>query len=236
MDWEKAIAIGIEPAARPEAHARWAAVPESMDTGRKLKALEKAFGDHVYSTQKMALFENRDLELTSTPGETLDAFRRRCKEAADEKSKEAKEMETVKFTPKIEAAEQSTSKNREDRIAKLKADLQAKKDELTEKYRRIAEEATPIQVKPRKVDIRVTHFGLAWARSGVRRSGGDLAGAIEQAKPRTGWASRRRTRDLAFLGPRRNTAWPRACPPAGVSNAGRDTPVAGRSTPLETAL
>ena len=95
--------------------------------------------------------------------EKEEAFRKRCRQKADGECKQAKELERVKFTPKIDAAKQSTSKGREDRIARLEADLQAKQDELDEKYRRIGAEATPIQVKPRKVDIRVTHFGLAWA-------------------------------------------------------------------------
>ena len=45
----------------------------------------------------------------------------------------------------------------------LEADLQAKKDEITERYRRLGEDADELQIKPRKVDIRVTHFGIAWA-------------------------------------------------------------------------
>ncbi len=63
----------------------------------------------------------------------------------------------------LDAARQSTSKGRQDRIARLEGDLQAKLDELAEKYRLMAEETTPLNVKPRKLDIRVTHFGLAWA-------------------------------------------------------------------------
>jgi hypothetical protein len=163
VDWDKAIAVAFEPALRPEPRALWAAVPESLDTGRKLKALEKAFNEHLYGTQKVQLWENRELELVSLPGEMLQAFKERCAKKSEEERDEALNLERVKFKPKIEAAKQSTSKGREDRIAKLEADLQAKQDELAEKYRLLAEEVTPLQVKPRKVDIRVTHFGLAWA-------------------------------------------------------------------------
>ena len=42
-----------------EPNARWAGVPESLDTGRKLKALEKAFAEHLYTTRKLSLWENR---------------------------------------------------------------------------------------------------------------------------------------------------------------------------------
>jgi hypothetical protein len=163
VDWERAMVLPVEPAARPQPQARWGAVPETLDTGRKIKVLEKAFGEHLYSTQKISLFENRDLELVSGPGDSLEAFRGRCRRVAQQKLKEAQELEMVKFKPKIEAAKQSTAKNAGDRIARLEADRQAKLDELSKKFQRIGEEAEPIQVKPRKVDIRITHFGLAWA-------------------------------------------------------------------------
>jgi hypothetical protein len=163
VDWDRAMPIGIEPALRPEPQARWAAVPTSLDTGRKLKALEKAFVEHLYGTQKISLFENRELELVSLPGEAQPVFKARCVKKAQEERDEAKKLEEVKFAPKIEAAEQSTSKGKEDRVARIKADLQAKLDEITEKYRLLTDDVIPIQVKPRKVDMRVTHFGLAWA-------------------------------------------------------------------------
>jgi hypothetical protein len=163
VDWGKAMAIPIDPAPRPEPNARWASVPESMDTGKKLKALEKAFGEHLYATQKLPLFENRELELISQPGEAQEAFRARCRKAAQVRRDQDLEMERVKWAPKLEAAQHSTGKGREDRIAKLQADYQAKQDEIVERCKRLGEEATPVQLKPRKVDIRVTHFGLAWA-------------------------------------------------------------------------
>ncbi len=163
VDWEKALALSIDPVSKPQNPACWAAVPSSLDTGRKLKALEKAFAEHLYGTQKVALWENRELELISLPGEALPAFKQRCIRKAEEERDQALKLERVKFAPKIEAAEQSTAKGREDRVARIKADLQARLDEITEKYRGIADEISDIQVKPRKVDIRVTHFGLAWA-------------------------------------------------------------------------
>src|SRR5262249_43945317 len=101
IDWDKAMPINLEPAPRPE-KARWAAVPEALDTGRKLAALEKVFADHLYATQKLSLFENRELEMVSLPGEPLETFKRRCKLAADNRCREDQELEKVKFAPKIE--------------------------------------------------------------------------------------------------------------------------------------
>jgi hypothetical protein len=162
VDWEKAMVIGIEPVVKPQDRARWAAVPETIDTGRKLKALEKAFGEFVYGSQKLSLYENRELELMSRPSETLEAFSKRCKQAADQARDRAQELEKIKFAPKIQAARQK-SKGAEDAVKRLEADLESKQAELTEKYKTTAAEVTPVQLKPRKADVRVTHFGIAWA-------------------------------------------------------------------------
>ncbi|MFO0879189.1 MAG: DUF87 domain-containing protein [Gemmataceae bacterium] len=163
VDWAKAMVIGIDPVPRPEADALWATVPESVDTGRKVKAQEKAFFDHLYGTQKLVLWENRDLELTSRPGETLEAFRTRCRQEANKQRDEAVKLERIKFAPRIEAAQQSSGKGRDDRVARLEGDFQARRDEIVERFRRLGEEAAEQQLKPRKTDVRVTHFGLAWA-------------------------------------------------------------------------
>jgi hypothetical protein len=193
LDWERAAEVGVEPAAR-EANACWASVPEALDTGRKLKALEKAFGEFLYATQKLALLENRTLELISAPGESEGRFRDRCREAARREAEQALEMERVKFTPKFEALGVKVPEDpeeakagpslldrilsfgtaaakkpagpprdkQEEKVRKLEADYQSKRNEVAEKWKRVGDEATPVQVKPRKADIRVTHFGLAW--------------------------------------------------------------------------
>ncbi len=99
IDWDKAIPFGIDPVARPEPRATWTAAPEALDTGRKVKALEKAFIEPLYSTQKLLLHENRDLEMVSAAGETLDAFRRRCRQQAELESRQAQDLEKVKAAP-----------------------------------------------------------------------------------------------------------------------------------------
>jgi hypothetical protein len=50
----------------------------------------------------------------------------------------------------------------EEKLRKLTADYQSKRAEIIAKWEQVGEEATPLQIKPRKADIRVTHFGLAW--------------------------------------------------------------------------
>ena len=75
-----------------------------MDTGRKLKALEKAFGEHLYATRKLSLWENRTLGLLSRPGETEADFRTRCRAAAEEQAKQAVEMEKGKISAEVRVA------------------------------------------------------------------------------------------------------------------------------------
>jgi hypothetical protein len=191
IDWAGAQPVGEQFDAKPLPSARWASVPESLDTGRKLKALEKAFADYVYSTQKLALYENRALGLVSEPGEAEASFRGRCRLAAQEKILKGFEMERAKFGPKFEtldaelpdeagakkggsfwggllnfggspAKKAKGAGKQEEKLRKLQADYQAKRNEIEEKWKHAADEVAPVEVKPRKADVRVTHFGLAW--------------------------------------------------------------------------
>ena len=194
LDWDHAETVGEALATTPLPGAQWDSVPDSLDTGRKLKALEKAFGEYVYSTRKLSLFQNRTLGLVSEPDESLDSFRDRCRRAAAAEAAQALAMEKAKFTPRFQALgmsvpedprgadqsgssffgwlfsavlpaskeERAPSSRQEEKERKLKADYRAKQAEIHEKWKRVGEEYTPIQVKPRKADVRVTHFGLAW--------------------------------------------------------------------------
>jgi hypothetical protein len=193
VDWERAEAAPEDLATGPASGARWAGIPDTLDTGRKLKTLEKAFAEWLYSTKKLGLFQNRTLGLVSAPGESLADFRGRCRLAAVEQAEKALAMEKVKFKPKFEALGMSLPEDlvkktagfwwwltatvtpiakkptgpapsrQEEKQRKLAGDYQSKKNEICEKWKNVGEEATPVEVKPRKTDIRVTLFGLAWA-------------------------------------------------------------------------
>ena len=182
--WERAEPLRQPLAPAPLPGARWASVPNTLDTGRKLKSLEKGFADYLYGSQRLSLYENRPLGLTSAPGEALAAFRERCRAAAQEEARKALEMERVKFAPKFEAldmdiadegkgsggsvlgwmfkSKKAPPPRQEEKQRRLRGDYQAKCAEIEEKWKRAGEEATPVQVKPRKTDVRVTRFGLAW--------------------------------------------------------------------------
>jgi hypothetical protein len=203
LDWDHAEAApqALAPGAAPQ--ARWAGVPSSLDTGRKLKTLEKAFAEWVYGSQRLSLYENRTLGLVSAAGESLEAFRDRCRAEAVHQAEQALEMEKLKFTPRFEAlgmrlpeepakkqvgfwarltasvtpagkgASGPPSSRLEEKQRKLAADYQSKKNEICEKWKRVGEEAAAIEVKPRKADVRGTLFGLAWAPFWLAAGGGE---------------------------------------------------------------
>jgi hypothetical protein len=194
--WGTATSIDGTLDQKAAAGASWDSVPASLDTGKKLKALEKAFLDYVAGTMKLSLFENRTLALVSNPGEPEQEFADRCRVAADGQKQQALEMEKLKFAPKFEALDASlpddegkpkkgggflsrlfggssrpdprdkAAARRLEKVRKMTADYQAKRAEIIEKWKRVGSEATPIQVKAKKADIRVTHFGLAWVPQG----------------------------------------------------------------------
>jgi hypothetical protein len=211
VEWDNAERTDGKLDAKAIARIRWANVPESLDTGKKLKALEKGFVEYLYATRKLSLFENRSLELISAPGESEAAFRKRCKEAAEVEAQQAVEMERVKFRPKFEALDSelpdeppppppppkpsggwftgwfgggesaspvrrkpALSPKQEEKVRKLAADYQAKKNEIQEKWKRAGEEVAPLQVKPRKTDVRVTHFGIGWVPCLRESAGGKV--------------------------------------------------------------
>ena len=62
--------------------ARWSDVPESINTSKKLKALEKTFSQYLYDVARVKFLENRELGLVSQLGEDAAAFAQRCRQAA----------------------------------------------------------------------------------------------------------------------------------------------------------
>ena len=88
---------------RPEPNAGWAPVPETVDSGRKLKTLQKAFGAYLYGNARLRLFENRKLALVSEAQEDLQSFQRRCQEAAWREALRGYEAERLRYLPKFNA-------------------------------------------------------------------------------------------------------------------------------------
>lgn len=186
ITWHEGRETSGKLAGKPQNDATWGPAPEGLDTGRKIRALEKAYAEYLYSTRKLDLLENRALGLISDVSEDEAAFRDRCRQAAEKEARAALELERAKFKPKFEAldmalpdempkkssslwswfgmggASNNVQSLDDPKQRKLMADYEAKKAEIHKKWQRTGEEITPMQVKPRKTDVRVTHFGLAW--------------------------------------------------------------------------
>ncbi|MFM7149018.1 MAG: helicase HerA domain-containing protein, partial [Gemmataceae bacterium] len=162
-EWEKALSILVEPADKPQKDARWAGIPDGIDTARKVKSQEKDFLEFLYRNLKLNLWKSPGMDLISNPDETREEFLIRCKDEAKKRAEAERNRERIKFEPRMDAVRKSSSRGKEDRLARLEGDLKARENAIDEKARRWGEEVVELQIKPRKVDIRVSHFGLAWA-------------------------------------------------------------------------
>ncbi|MFO0809454.1 MAG: DUF87 domain-containing protein [Gemmataceae bacterium] len=186
------------PTTADSAHddATWADVAEDWNTGRKLKALQKAFAEFLYNNARIAITENKKLDLISTMGEDAAAFRLRCQtEAMRQADAELHDL-AERFRPDFEKLQAvapppppppkeptwlermlpkfmqpetivigpvgGVKKADVERRRKLEAQYEAKKLAINEKWKTIAEGITDVQLAPRKSDIAVQRFGLAW--------------------------------------------------------------------------
>ncbi len=95
------VAEGLTDA--PGGEGEWFAVPEALNTARKLAALKKEFADHLYRYARQTIFENEKLELLSVPGEDLAAFQRHCEEKAPQSAEAQIAGEKPDFQKKFDA-------------------------------------------------------------------------------------------------------------------------------------
>jgi hypothetical protein len=198
LNWVTAEAV--QPLDAPEPGASWDVVPESANSAKKLKALEKSFAEYLYGNARLRLFENKKLGLVSAPQEDVQTFQNRCREAAQAEAEKAHEAERVKYLPRFNALGVplpafSPVKSEEKRGSilgwmllspfkvgapvvnntlaapskkqlDLEAEYKGKVGAIYEKWRQIGEDHGEVLLTPRKVDVSVTLFGLAWTPQG----------------------------------------------------------------------
>jgi hypothetical protein len=186
--WATAERVGDSPSssgAEPGAH--WGEVPESLDKARKLKSLEKTLAEHLYSNARLVLLENAKLGLTSEPGEDVVAFRERCRQAVRQEAEKSLAAEKLKYEPKFLAlglpipeghvrGEESLldtlnplnwfraapKRTDESRINQLHSEWLTKQADIVAQWKKVGEEYTENTLAPRRQDVQVTQFGLAW--------------------------------------------------------------------------
>jgi hypothetical protein len=189
LRWAAARASAEVPSSgAAEAGARWAGLPEALSTARKMKALEKSFADHVYANARMNLFQNATLGLTGEPGEDVVAFRERCRRAAQQEADKAVAALRKKYEPQFQALGVAIPEGHvreeeslldafnplhwfraarspvvKDQVNKLHSEWLTKQAEVAVQWRKVGDEYTEITLSPRRQDVQVTQFGLAWA-------------------------------------------------------------------------
>jgi hypothetical protein len=103
VDWHSAEVFTGTRGEGPAPTASWAEVPETLNTPKKLKALERTFLEYVNSNAELTLYANRTLGLVSQPGEALADFREQCRERARKEAEQALAKERTKLAPKFTA-------------------------------------------------------------------------------------------------------------------------------------
>jgi hypothetical protein len=171
--------------AEPGAH--WAPVPESLNKARKLKSLEKSFNEYLYTSVRLVLLENAKLGLVSEPGEDVMAFRARLQRTAQQEAEKTIAVEKLKYEAKFAALgvpmpqgvvreeeslldvinplswfRSAPKPGEKDKVNKLHSEWLTKRAEIIEKWRKLGEEYSENTLAPRRADVQVTQFGLAW--------------------------------------------------------------------------
>ena len=170
-----------------EPSAQWADVPESLDKARRVKSLEKTLADYLYSNARLVLLENAKLGLTSEPGEDVVTFRERCRQAVRQEAEKTLAAEKLKYEPKFLAlgipipeghvrGEESLldtlnplnwfratpTRTEESTINQLHSEWLVKQADIVAQWTKVGEEYTENALAPRRQDVQITQFGLAW--------------------------------------------------------------------------
>ena len=100
-------------------------LPSFLQNEREIKKIEKEFSNYLYRNEKLSLFKNNSLKLTSKQEESLNDFRLRIQDRLNEKIDE----EVEKLQTRFEKNQDSLEK----KLDKLYVKLEKEKDQATAK-------------------------------------------------------------------------------------------------------
>ncbi len=187
--WSVAVPWTGELAEAPHPGARWDDAPDTANTAKKLAALQRDFLNFLAGSATLTILTNRALGLVGTPDEELAKFQERCRAEAGRMAQEALAALRAKALPKFKEFDalppddaeaksgsswlsmlglqpaESLSKaetRRQEKRRKLEDDYRGQRAAIVEKWRAVGEAQEEVVLKPKKADLRVTHFGLAW--------------------------------------------------------------------------
>jgi hypothetical protein len=198
VNWATAQRLTVDIANDPAPNASWSEVPESLNSPKKLKALQKSLADFLYDGAKLSILENKELELRGSPGEDLQAFGARCRDLARQKAEaelaaaradylaERQKLADLAPPPPPAAnsmwdmpvlswfkpgpqkvvlgpapAKGSASKTAA-KLQKLDLAWQSDQVKIIDGWKSAGEAFEEIVLSPRRTDIRVSQFTLAW--------------------------------------------------------------------------
>ena len=113
--------------------ALWADVPEEINTLKKIEELKKAFVEFLIEHAAQSVVANTSLDLVRAPWEDEERFKERCRKMAG-----------------LKAKEQSMGKS------------SAEEAKASEKWSIKVNDIEVVEATPKKSDIKVSHFGIAW--------------------------------------------------------------------------
>ena len=100
-------------------------VPSFLQNEREIKKIQKDFSDYIYRNNKLVLFKNTNLKLTSKQDESINDFKLRVQDRLNEKIDEEVEKLQIKF--------EKTEDSLEKKLDKLLVKLEKEKDQATAK-------------------------------------------------------------------------------------------------------
>ena len=103
---------GAEPEQQehPDSEGGFATLPADLNRAKTFTELQSALKDHVYKTQKLALWKCPELKETSKPGETEGDFRARITHGMKEQRDLAVEKLRSKYGPKLTTIQEQLRK------------------------------------------------------------------------------------------------------------------------------
>ncbi len=190
VSWHTAERLTSTAAGVAVTPAYWEEVPESLQSPKNLKSLERSLTDYLYADARITLYENKKLDVQGRPGEDIWAFQSRCRlEAEKNAAREIAEAKS-KYLPRFaqlgaKFPEGTTSQSQNDssffgflnplswvsskpktpandKAARLEAEWFAKQTSILEHWKHIGEAYDDILIKPLKKNIQVLELSLAW--------------------------------------------------------------------------
>jgi len=120
-------------------------VPDSINSGKEIKQLEKEFSNWVYQSQKLETLEHPGLKITQASNESKEAFLMRIEQMAKEERDEELDKLQEKYAVKLDRIEEKIRKEEQD-VESAEADLSERK---TAQWLGVAETVFSVFVKGR---------------------------------------------------------------------------------------